>query len=185
MSYNGIQLHIKLGYNQVSNFWVKKYLFIFPYDQHKNYTFGPSKQHFTYVYCQTCPMAYKFQIKIISQKNLATVAYFYFLIYFYQILTTFNKSEVAHDNWKKLKTIYRFQLVLNRPEYFNQVIQKYLLWQSVPVRYCRITGVKQMIIHFHIDSYAKTLPEGGNYLGIDNWQKKYTKFFQSSFIITM
>jgi hypothetical protein len=67
MSYNGIQLHIKLGYNQVSNFWVKNYIFIFPYDQHKNYTFGPSKQHSTYVYCQTCPMAYKFQIKIISK----------------------------------------------------------------------------------------------------------------------
>ena len=75
----------------------------------------------------------------------------------------------------------RFQLVLNRPECFNQVIQKYLLWQSVPVRYCRITGVKQMIIHFHIDSYAKTLPEGGNYLGIDNWPKKIHKLF-SKFI---
>jgi hypothetical protein len=69
------------------------------------------------------------------------ISYFYF----YQILTASSfklkiMSEVAHDNWTWLQTIYRFlKLVFDRKdsslEYFNRAIQNYGCWQLVQVRY--------------------------------------------------
>ena len=69
------------------------------------------------------------------------ISYFYF----YQILTASSfklkiMSEVAHDNWTWLQTIYMFfKLVFdtrdNSLEYFNRAIQNYGSWQLVQVRY--------------------------------------------------
>ena len=69
------------------------------------------------------------------------ISYFYF----YQILTASSfklkiMSQVAHDNWTWLQTIYMFfKLVFdtrdNSLEYFNRAIQNYGSWQLVQVRY--------------------------------------------------